>query len=262
MSGHSKWSQIKRQKGSQDAKRGQLFTKIANAISIAVRESGGISDPGENFKLRLAIEKARAVNMPKENIKRAIERGKGLPAGGTSNLPGARERGEGLEEITYEGFGPGGIGVIVECVTDNRQRTLAEVKNIFERYGGKLLKPGSLSYQFTKTGLLVVKKTLPADTVVTKAIDAGANDLEETDDAFEIYTEPSSLKSIKETLEREGLIILEAELSRKPVTTMPIKDRDTGGKVLSFMEELETLNSVQKVYSNFDIPDNLLNSNI
>lgn len=252
MSGHSKWAQIKRQKGVADIKRGQMFTKVANAITIAVRQGGGITDPESNFRLRLAIEKAKSANMPKENIERAIERGKGVG-----------ERGEALEEVIYEGFGPGGIAVIVECATNNKQRTLSEVKNTFEKNGGTLGQPGSVSYQFKQVGLLTTsrnKKT--AEEILSQAVESGAEDLEEAGEEILIYTSPTQLMVVKEGLEKRGEVVVEGELSRKPTVTVPIKNKETLGKVLSFIQTLENLDDVQKVYSNFDIPDELINSNI
>lgn len=251
MSGHSKWSQIKRQKGTTDIRRGQLFTKAANAITIAVRAGGGITDPESNFRLRLAIEKARAANMPKENIQRAIERGKGIG-----------ERGQELEEVVYEGFGPGGISVIVECVTDNKQRTLSEIKNVFDKSGGTLGQPGSVSYQFKQVGQITIKKDNKSlDEILVVAADSGAQDIEEVPQAGEevlIYTDSSSLQKVKEFLDKTGLTVVEAELVRQPTVIVPIADKDTAGKVISFVEKLESLDDVQKIYSNFDIPDEYL----
>lgn len=248
MSGHSKWSQIKRQKGATDVKRGQLFTKLSNAITIAVREGGGITDPESNFKLRLTIEKARAANMDKLVIKRAIDRGKG---GG--------ERGEGLEEVVFEGFGPAGIAVIIECVTDSKQRTLSEVKNLFEKNGGNLGQSGSVSYQFKKVGVVTVKKNgKTAEEILGIAAESGAEDIEEIENEVFVYTDPSKLKITKEELEKRGLTVVEVELSRKPTVTVPIKDKETSGKIFSFIQRLESLDDVQKVYSNFDIPNELI----
>lgn len=257
MSGHSKWAQIKRQKGVADIKRGQAFTKLANAITIAVRDGGGMADPESNFKLRLTIEKARSANMPKENIERAIARGRGTG-----------EKGQ-LEEVIYEGFGPGGIAVMIECVTDNRDRTRSEVRNIFDKSGGTLGQSGSVSYQFEKVGLITVKKEgLTTDDVLTKAIEAGAEDVEEVPlrqgfegqagDVVLIYTDPTKLKSVQEALDKSGLTVVEAELSRKPTVTIPITDKESANKIISFVEKLESLDDVHKVYSNFDISDELL----
>lgn len=240
MSGHSKWSTIKRQKGAADIKRGQMFTKLANAIIIAVKESGGVTDPASNFKLRLAIEKARQFNMPRENIERAIERGKGK--GG---------RGEGLEEVVYEGFGPGGAAIIVECTTDNKQRTLSEIKNLFEKSGGTLGQKGSVSYQFQKVGAITVKKNeRTMEEILSIAAESGAQDLEEAEGEALIYTDPSSLRTTKEELEKQGLTIIDVQLCQKPKNSVLIKDKEISGKILSLIEKLESLDDVQKVYSN------------
>lgn len=247
MSGHSKWAQIKRQKGAADIKRGQAFTKLANTITIAVRESGGITDPNQNFKLRLAIEKARTMNMPKENIERAIERGRGK-AGGAQEL----------EEVVYEGFAPAGVSVIVEATTDNRQRTTAEVKNVFEKYGGNLGTPGAVSYQFQQKGLLTIKKNgIQSDDAFLLAADAGAEDIEELGEELFIYTRPEELKKVYDALVK-ALAIVSSELTRRPVTSVPITDRQTAQKVIAFVKRLEDLDDVQNVYANFDIPDELL----
>lgn len=247
MSGHSKWAQIKRQKGAADIKRGQAFTKVANAITIAVRDGGGIADPDSNFKLRLAIEKARSVNMPKENIQRAIDRGKGIGEKGT------------LEEVVYEGFGPGGVAIMVECVTDSKERTRAEVKNVFEKQGGTLGQSGTVSYQFKQVGLVTVHKNgKSADDILTVAAEAGAEDMEEAGSEALIYTNLSNLKAVKEDLTKAGFTVTDAQLYRKPTITVPISDKDTSGKVLSLVEKLESLDAVQKVYANFDISDDLI----
>lgn len=251
MSGHSKWSTIKRQKGVADAKRGQTFTKIANAIIIAVRSSGGMTDPESNFKLRLAIEKARAVNMPKENIQRSIDRGKGIGEKG------------GLEEVVYEGFAPGGAAVIVEAVTDNRQRTTSEVKNIFEKSGGTLATPGAVSYQFVQKGLITVRKNnRTLDDIFLLAADFGAEDVEEAGSDILIYSKPEELAKVRDSLSEKGLSIVEAELTRKPATTVSITEKESAQKALSFMEKLEGLDDVQRVYANFDIPDQLISETV
>lgn len=247
MSGHSKWAQIKRQKGAADIKRGQTFTKISNMITITVRQGGGIADPESNFRLRLAIEKARAANMPKENIQRAIERGKGIG-----------EKGQ-LEEVVYEGFGPAGVAVMVECVTDNKERTRSEVKSIFDKTGGKISQPGSVSYQFKQVGLITVGKDgLTVDNILTKAAEAGAEDVEEAGSQVLIYTTPTELSIVKEKLASVGLTIIEAELSRRPTVTVPITSKEIYAKILSFVEAIENLDDVQKVYSNFEVAEELL----
>ncbi len=248
MSGHSKWAQIKRQKGATDTKRGQAFTKLARAITITVRDSGGVGDPNSNFKLRLAIDKARAENMPKENIQRAIERGMG----------GADR--EGLEEALYEGFGPEGIVIIVEAVTDNKQRTFSEIKNVFDKNGGALASQGAVSYLFQQKGQIIVQKSdISFDDIFMAAADNQAEDVEESGNDIFVYTKPQDLNKIKDSLDSNGIKVTDAELIRKPVTVVKILDKDDAEKILSLIDKLEGLDDVQKVYSNFDIPDNILN---
>lgn len=246
MSGHSKWSQIKRQKGVADIKRGLAFTKMANAISIAVRQGGGVSDPEQNFKLRLEIEKARSINMPKENISRAIDRGAGK---GDHEVI--------LEEVVYEGFAPGGTAVIVEAVTDNKQRTTPEIKNLFEKNGATMGTPGAVSYQFQIKGLITAKKTMGIDDIFLLAADCGAEDVEEAADEVFIYTKAEDLSMVKEKLQQQ-LQVISAEIIRKPTITVSIQDREVAQKTLSFIEKLEDHADVQKVYANFDIPEELI----
>lgn len=241
MSGHSKWSQIKRQKGVTDAKRGQAFTKLGNAITIAVRQGGGITDPNSNFKLRLMMEKAREANMPKENIQRAIDRAAG------------KGQGAQLEEVVFEGFGPSGVGILVEAVTDNRLRTLASVKNIFDRGGGTLGSSGSVSYLFNLLGVIFLpkkqQKEMSADDLLLLAIESGAEEVEETDDGYEIYTKPNELHKVKEELLGKGLLVESAELTMKPSSLINVEAEDAT-KIIEFLEKLEDLDDVQKVYSN------------
>ncbi len=248
MSGHSKWATIKRQKGANDIKRGQMFTKLSNAITLAVRQGGGIGDPESNFKLRLAIESARNANMPKENIERAIQRAAGKQA-------------ENMEEALYEGFGPGGFSVIVEAVTDNKQRTVAEVKNTFDKNGGTMGVPGSVMYQFVQKGLITVDKNGKSmDDIFFAAADNGAEDVEEVMDSVLVYTKPEDLSKVRSALLSAGFSVKEAELTWKPVTTTPIADKESTDRAFSFLEKLEDLGDVQKVYANFDIPDTLIKS--
>ncbi len=238
MSGHSKWATIKRAKGVNDAKRGQLFTKIAGTISIAVKQ-GGSSDPSTNHRLRLAIDKARGANMPKDSIDRAIQRG----AGGVG--------GAALEELVYEGFGPGGVAIIVETVTDKKQRTVAEVKNIFEKNGGSMGAQGSVAYQFDRVGEIMVKsegKTL--DELLDMALESGADDVESESGLAYFYTQATDLMQVKTVLEEKGMSVEEAGIVYKPKTF--ITDRNIQEKVESLMHKLEDLDDVQKVYSNFD----------
>lgn len=247
MSGHSKWSTIKRQKGAADAKRGQTFTKLAISITIAVREGGG-GDPASNFKLRLAVDQARSANMPKENIQRAIDRGLGRGGGGQ------------LESVVYEGYGPGKVVLVIEAATDNKNRTTGEVKNMIERSGGSFVSPGTVSWMFADEGVISVPKGgRSMDEFLDIAIEAGAEDVGESGDIVEIYTKPNTLELVKKVLMDKGLAVESAEISKKPTTTVEIGDTDTAKKILDLMEKLEGMDDVQKVWSNFDIDDEVLN---
>ncbi len=249
MSGHSKWATIKRQKGANDAKRGQLFTKLSKAITIAVRQGGGSPDPESNFRLRLAIEAARAANMPKENIERAIQRASGKDAGI-------------LEEATYEGFGPGGFSVVVEAFTDNKLRTVSEVKNVFNKNGGSMGAQGSVMYQFGKKGVItVVKDGKSLDDLFLIAADNGAEDIEDAGEEVLLYTRPEDVTKVKDVLSQNGLQVNTFELIYKPIVTNIITDKSSSEKALSFIDKLESLDDVQKVYANFDIPDELIEDN-
>ncbi len=241
MSGHSKWATIHRQKEATDAKKGLAWTKAANAIIVAVRQTG-ITDPEKNFKLRLAIEKAKALNMPKENIERAIARGSG-----------ETERGK-IEEVVYEGFGPEGIAVICEAATDNTKRTAQEIKNIFEKGGGKLAGPGSVSFLFEKSALLILEKPQNLEEVILKLIDLGAKDIEEAPDAIEVYTEVGKLEELKSKISEEGFKILSFEITMKPKSTVQVFDKEKVQRILNFMDKLEEHPDVQRVFANFDIP--------
>jgi len=242
MSGHSKWSQIKRQKGVADSKRGQIFTKLANAIIVAARSGG--TNPDTNFRLRLSIEEARKNNMPKENIERAISKG-------------AKE-GENLEEIKYEGFGPGGIAIIVEAATDSRNRTGQEIKNIFERVGGNLAGPGSVSFNFEPKGLLLLEKQENLDSQMLSLIDLGVEDIVETEDGLEVYVSPDKLTETRDSLQNAQFKIMSYELFEKPKNSQVISDPIAAHKVLNFLDTLENQDDVQKVYANIDIPQEIL----
>ncbi|OGD86169.1 hypothetical protein A2Z23_02235 [Candidatus Curtissbacteria bacterium RBG_16_39_7] len=246
MSGHSKWSQIKRQKTSTDVKRGQLFSKLASAITIAAKE-GGSGDPQTNFKLRMVLEQAKAVNMPKENIQRAIERGLGKGDAGII-----------LEEVVYEGFGPGGIAIIAEATTDNRNRANSEIKKVLELAGGRLAGSNSVLWGFEKKGMIMVKSDKSFDESFMVAAEAGAEDLEEAGNVFEIYTKIEDLEKVKKNLIDRGFKIVTSELTLKPTDIVKITDLNLAQKVLTLMDKLDELDFVQKVYSNFDIPDKLL----
>lgn len=250
MSGHSKWSTIKRQKGATDIKRGLTFTKLANAITIATK-LGGSGDPDSNPRLRMAIDAARAVNMPKDNIQRAIDRGLG-------RLPDQT-----LEEVSFEGFGPGKVAFLVEGVTDNRLRTLQEIKNLFERSGGSLAGQGSVVYMFGRKGEIRVKgKGGSSEDEMLQLIDLGAEDVEDYLEGniqkYLVYVEGIELTVMSNKLTQMGYGVEKWELVYKPTILTPINDPETAKKVMEFAEKLEDLGDVQKVYSNFDINDELI----
>src|SRR5438093_6083059 len=210
MSGHSKWAQIKRQKGVNDAKRGQMFTKLAREIAIAAREGGG--DPDANFRLRLAIQRARALNMPQENIQRAIQR-----------AAGGGEDAQQLDEVTYEGYGPGGVAIYVEAVTDNRNRTVAEVRNVFTRNGGNLGENGSVAWLFEPRGIVAVNLDgRDPDEVTLKAIDAGAVDVNQDGSMLEIYTDLADLERVRQAMERDGVTVETADRTFVPKTMVTL----------------------------------------
>jgi YebC/PmpR family DNA-binding regulatory protein len=244
MSGHSKWSTIKRQKGANDAKRGALFTKVTREIAVAARQGGG--DPEANYRLRLAIEKARAVNMPADNIKRTIDKATG---GGDA---------EQFEEIVYEGYGPGGVAVLVEAATDNRNRTAAEVRSIFTKAGGQLAGSGAVAWQFEPRGLIAVAPDgKDADEVALAAIDAGAEDVDTDDpEAIEIFTSPGDLERIRAALEAAGVSIDSAESTMIAKQTVEL-DSTKARQALRLVEQLEDLDDVQRVTANFDIPEDV-----
>jgi YebC/PmpR family DNA-binding regulatory protein len=239
MSGHSKWSTIKRQKGVTDAKRGALFTKVAREISVAARQGGG--DPDANYRLRMAIDKARSVNMPADNIKRTIEKAAG---GG---------EGEQYEEIVYEGYGPGGVAILVEAATDNRNRTAAEVRSIFTKAGGQLAGSGAVAWQFEPKGLITAVGADP-DAIALAAIDAGASDVDTTVDPIEIYTEPADLEAVRKALEGSGIAVDQAESAMIAKQTVEL-DVAHARQALRLVELLEDLDDVQRVTANFDIPE-------
>jgi YebC/PmpR family DNA-binding regulatory protein len=241
MSGHSKWSQIKRQKGANDAKRGQLFTRLGREIAIAAREGGG--DPNTNFRLRLAVQRAREHNMPADNIERAIKRGIG---GGESGD---------LEEITYEGYGPGGGAVIVQVMTDNRNRTAGEVRNVFSRNGGNLGETGSVAWQFDDRGVITVALDgHDAEELELAAIDAGAVDVSADDEYLEVQTEPGDMDRVRHALEAQKVPIVNAERALVPKNTVAL-DSKQAAQMLRLVDKLEELDDVQKVYSNVEIAD-------
>jgi len=243
MSGHSKWAQIKRQKGVADARRGQLFTKLAREITIAARQGGPSLE--SNFRLRLAVQKARDNNMPLENIERAIKRG----SGGTEASA--------LTEVTFEGYGPSGIAVMVEALTDNRNRTVQDVRRLFTRHGGNLGESGCVSWLFESRGVITVESNgSDAEEIALRAIDAGAEDVKTGKDFVEIYTQPQDLEKVRKAIEEKNHVI-SAELSLTP-KTMVLLDENKALQALSFLDELEGLDDVQRVYSNIDFSDSTL----
>jgi YebC/PmpR family DNA-binding regulatory protein len=243
MSGHSHYATIKRQKGLKDAQKGKIFSKHGRAISIAVKTGGG-PDSSSNYKLRMAIESARRDNMPKENIERAISKG----ASG----------GENLEEIVYEGFGPEGIAVMVEVTTDNRNRSAQEIKNLFERGGGNMGGPGSVAFNFDQKGLVVVEKEGNLDEQQLKLIDAGVEDVEDTDNGLEVYVAPHELSDKSKDIQEMGIKVLSSELVQKPKNFNTVSDPAKAQKALSFLEKLEESEDVQNVFTNIDIPAEVL----
>jgi YebC/PmpR family DNA-binding regulatory protein len=244
MSGHSKWAKIKRQKGANDASRGAVFTKLAREIQVAAREGGG--DPEMNFRLRLAVQKARDNNMPAENIKRAIERATGGGAG------------EQLDEVTYEGYGPGGAAVMVQALTDNRNRTAAEIRGAFTRGGGSLGESGCVAWLFEPRGVIVVDGGgRDADEIALIAIDAGAEDVKTEDGSVEIYTQPSALEQVREALIAQNLNVEQAEQTYLPSTTLELND-EQAVQVYKMIERLDDLDDVQRVYSNVEFSDAVL----
>jgi YebC/PmpR family DNA-binding regulatory protein len=238
MSGHSKWATIKRKKAAADTARGKVFTKIIKEITIAARAGGG--DPEGNPRLRLAIQNAKASNMPADNIKRAVQRG-------TGELPGVS-----YEEVTYEAYGPGGIGMLISCVTDNKNRLVSELRHTLERNGGKLAEAGSVAWAFQKKGVLTVPKQYDEDEVLTTILDAGAEDMKTEEDAFEITTPPENFETVRKALEQKGIKVDTAEIQMVPQNTLKVEGRDAE-HVLKLMEVLEEHDDVQQVYSNFDI---------
>src|SRR5918996_2466938 len=245
MAGHSKWAQIKHKKAATDAKRGQLFTKLARAITVAAREGGG--DPDANFTLAAAIEKARGYSMPKDNIQRAIDRGTG--AGGA---------GEQIDRAVYEGYGPGGVAVLVEALTDNRNRTSAELRHAFDKHGGSLGEPGSVAWQFERKGVVVVEGDRYGEEDLLPAIDAGADDVAEDGDLLKVTSEPSTLASVREALERAGVEVQSAELAMEPSAIVEIDGESEARALIRLIEALDDHDDVESVHANFDIPEALL----
>lgn len=241
MSGHSKWSTIKREKGAKDAARGALFTKLGNAIALAAR---GGADPGMNFALRLAIDKAKAANMPTANIQRSVDRGSGKLGG------------DQIQEVMYEGYGAGGVAVLVECATDNLNRTYPEVKLAFSKHGGNIAEKGAVAFQFERKGMIRVKGH--GDELMMQALEAGAQDVQDEGEESVIYTDPKELAKVRDTLAEMGVEIVEAELTFVPNNTVEVADAATAGKIMRMMDALDACDDVTNTHVNFDIPEEFL----
>jgi YebC/PmpR family DNA-binding regulatory protein len=241
MSGHSHYATIKRQKATNDAAKGNLFSKMARSIMIAAKSG---PDPDMNFRLRFEIDKARAISMPKENIERAIAK--------------ATTDAANLEEITYEGFGPGGINMMVEVMSDNKNRTSQEIGNVFSRGGGTLAGPNAVAFNFESKGFMLVKKNSDPDSQMLAIIDAGAEDIEDAGESFEVDTAPTVLGQVHKKLKDLGFEITESELQMKPLNFQTITDPAVATKAIKFIEDMEDLDDVQKVFSNLDIPDDVM----
>ncbi|MCX6339635.1 MAG: YebC/PmpR family DNA-binding transcriptional regulator [Candidatus Aureabacteria bacterium] len=245
MSGHSKWASIKHKKGALDAKRGQIFSKIVREISVAARAGGG--DPDSNPRLRAVILNAKAVNMPSDNVEKAIKKG-------TGELPGVS-----YEEVAYEGYGPGGVAIMVNCLSDNKNRTASEIRNIFDKKNGHMGGAGSVAWNFIKKGMITVdKKVIDEEKLFSIALEAGAEDFSaEEKDVFEIYTVPDKLEGVKRALDGKGIKYSVAEISLVPKSTIRVAGKEAH-QLLELMGELEDHDDVQSVSSNFDIPDEIL----
>jgi len=243
MSGHSKWHNIQAKKGKADAQRGAVFTKIGREIAIAVREGG--ANPGSNGKLRDIIAKAKANNMPNDNIQRSIKKA----SGELSNVV--------YEEITYEGYAPGGVAVIVDCISDNRNRTASDIRHCFAKYGGNLGTTGSVGFMFDEKGVLVVERApgMEEDEIMMQALEAGAEDVKADDDVFEIYTAPNDFSTVREALEGQGMTFLSAEVQKIPQNTVAVSDPDLIVRIQKMLDLLEESDDVQNVFHNADLPD-------
>ena len=246
MSGHSKWSSIKHRKGAADAKRGKLFSKLSRAIIVAAKEGG--PDPAGNLALQNAIEKARSYSMPKDNIERAIAKGAGEGSDGST-----------FETVVYEGYGPEGVAVLVEALTDNRNRTASDVRHLFTKHGGNLGATGAVAWQFERRGIVLVDgRGIDEDELVLVAAESGADDVDRDGSTFQVLASPESLSSVRSGLEAAGFTIDSAELAMVPKTTVAIGDETVAKKVVRLVEGLEDNDDVQDVYANFDIPEAVL----
>jgi YebC/PmpR family DNA-binding regulatory protein len=244
MSGHSKWATIKHKKGAQDKARGKLFAKLIRQVEVAAREGGG--DINSNATLRTMYQKARDSSVPMDTIERAVKRG-------TGELEGVR-----YEAISYEGYAPGGVAVIVECLSDNRNRTGSEIRSSFSRNGGSMAEPGAVSWQFQRQGVLLVPKEAEEDEVMMVALEAGADDLSDVGEFWQVTSPPNELAAVRKALEDAGITVESADLTLSPTTVVPIEDEAEAKKVLRLIDLLEDHDDVQNVYANFDIPDHIL----
>ncbi|MGD8385977.1 MAG: YebC/PmpR family DNA-binding transcriptional regulator [Desulfobacteraceae bacterium] len=244
MSGHSKWSTIKHKKGAADARRGKIFTKLIKEITVAARLGGG--DPEANPRLRTAVASAKAENMPKDNIDRAIKKG-------TGELEGVN-----YEEVSYEAYGPGGVAVLVNCLTDNKNRTVADLKHIMDRHGGSLGEPGCVAWIFKQKGLIVFDRdSVEEETLLDLALEAGAEDVKEEESAFEVITDPADFEAVRAAMDEAQLTYSVAEISMIPQNTVGLEEKKAQ-QMLNLMEALEDNDDVSKVYANFDIPDEVM----
>jgi YebC/PmpR family DNA-binding regulatory protein len=244
MSGHSRWSQIKRKKGKADVQRGKLFSKILREITVAARNGGG--DPKANMRLKAAIESAKEANMPADNIKRAVQKG-------TGELPG-----ESYEEITYEGYAPGGVAVMIDVLTENRNRTGPEIRHTFEKFGGNMGSSGAVAWMFERKGIITADaERISEDELLDKALEAGATDFRRVEKAFEITTAPAQMDAVRDALAQARVPIIEAQVTYVPQSTVRVEGKEATS-VVKLIEALEELDDVQSVYANYDIPDEVL----
>lgn len=244
MSGHSKWAKIKRGKATEDAKRGAIFTRLGNAIAVAAKGGG---DPSMNPSLALAVEKAKAANMPNVNIERSIKRGTGELGG------------EAIQEYMYEGYGPGGVAIIVEAASDNKNRISSEVRTAFSKKGGNLAESGAVAFQFTRKGVIRVKFSGDSDEAILTVLDAGADDAVEEDGELTVYTEMKQLNAVRTTLKDAGLEVVEADLQYVPNEVMKIDDATQARKILNLMDALDDIEDITNTFSNFDIDESIMN---
>jgi YebC/PmpR family DNA-binding regulatory protein len=244
MSGHSKWSTIKHKKAAQDAKRGKIFTRLAREIAVAAREGGG--DPDTNFSLRLAVDRAKTANMPKDNIEKAIKRG-------TGELKGAE-----LVEVTYEGYAPNGVALLVQVLTDNKNRTVSDLRRVFSRQGGALAEAGAVAWQFNRKGYITIAPDgADEDTIFEVAVEAGAEDVEFSDDLIEVHVEIDLFQAVRQALEDANVVCATSEMTMVPQTTIQLEEKETL-RVMKIIDALEELDDVQQVYSNLDISDEVI----